>query len=252
MTNLGIGINISKKCCCKKLSGSGGKPVYPNWFNNSIVCWYDIKRQGATNESLTLDPKLIDLSGNNRHLTLVGFDTFTEDNGITKHGDALLFNKNNCYGISENQPTLTDYTIICKRIGRSFTYGTVASKSVTNYDVDGAFIFETWKYRANYSFGGENHFDNHGEIISYQTKTSYNGIPLKVGNLPDTNTLYIGSTRTITDTWNGELYAFLLFDKSLELWQIDWIKKHLLGDEDYYAFDDHSPILYDNHKTVNV
>ena len=249
MTGIGLGINIGRRCCSKAFAG--GKPTYPKWFNDTIVCWYDIKKQGATNELLKQDPTLIDHSGHNLHLTLIGFE-FNENSGINKNGDALTFNRNNCYGISTGQPILTDYTIIAKRIGKDYTYGTVASKSISDPTKDGAFVFETWEHRANYSFGGLSYFDNWDEMISYQTKTSYNGIPLTVGTATDTDTLYIGSTRTVTDTWSGDLYAFLLFNKSLELWQIEWIRKNILGDMDYYTFDSHKAVLYDSGKKVFV
>lgn len=40
---------------------------------NSLICWYDIKRQGCTNESMSADSKLKDLSGHNYDLTCSNF-----------------------------------------------------------------------------------------------------------------------------------------------------------------------------------
>lgn len=39
----------------------------------SLVLWYDLKRQGATNESMAADPRIIDHSGNGHHATCHNF-----------------------------------------------------------------------------------------------------------------------------------------------------------------------------------
>lgn len=39
----------------------------------SLVCWYDIGKQGATNESMSLNPILTDLSGNGHHAKCYNF-----------------------------------------------------------------------------------------------------------------------------------------------------------------------------------
>lgn len=45
----------------------------PNTIKDSIVVWYDIKRQGATNESMAENPILKDLSGNGHDATCYNF-----------------------------------------------------------------------------------------------------------------------------------------------------------------------------------
>jgi hypothetical protein len=45
----------------------------PSAVRNNMVLWYDIKRQGATNESMAANPKLIDLSGNGHDATCYNF-----------------------------------------------------------------------------------------------------------------------------------------------------------------------------------
>lgn len=42
-------------------------------IKDSMVLWYDIKRQGATNETMAANPKLIDLSGNGHDATCYNF-----------------------------------------------------------------------------------------------------------------------------------------------------------------------------------
>ena len=45
----------------------------PDTIKDSIVLWYDIKRQGATNESMSQNPILKDLSGNGHDATCYNF-----------------------------------------------------------------------------------------------------------------------------------------------------------------------------------
>lgn len=42
-------------------------------IKDSMVLWYDIKKQGATNETMKANPKLIDLSGNGHDATCYNF-----------------------------------------------------------------------------------------------------------------------------------------------------------------------------------
>lgn len=71
----------------KDANGQGNYPPYVDYssstitFQNTIrnkikrnlVLWYDIKRQGATNETMAANPKLIDLSGNGHDATCYNF-----------------------------------------------------------------------------------------------------------------------------------------------------------------------------------
>lgn len=57
----------------------GGKKIYPEHgvipkgIKDAMVLWYDIKRQGATNESMAENPVLRDLSGNGHDATCYNF-----------------------------------------------------------------------------------------------------------------------------------------------------------------------------------
>lgn len=54
----------------------GGRMVWaamPEAIRQSMVLWYDLRRQGATNQSMAADPRLLDLSGNGHHATCQGF-----------------------------------------------------------------------------------------------------------------------------------------------------------------------------------
>ena len=45
----------------------------PDAIRNSCILWYDIEKQGATNESMSVDPTLIDLTGNGYNATCYNF-----------------------------------------------------------------------------------------------------------------------------------------------------------------------------------
>lgn len=57
----------------------GGKKIYPEHgvipkaIKDAMVLWYDLKRQGATNESMAAAPTLRDLSGNGHDATCYNF-----------------------------------------------------------------------------------------------------------------------------------------------------------------------------------
>lgn len=75
----------------------GGRMVWaamPEAIRQSLVLWYDLRRQGATNQSMAADPRLLDLSGNGHHATCQGF-AWKGMSGVggyyfqTLHSDAL-------------------------------------------------------------------------------------------------------------------------------------------------------------------
>lgn len=47
--------------------------VIPKQIKDAMVLWYDLKRQGATNESMSANPTLVDLSGNGHDATCYNF-----------------------------------------------------------------------------------------------------------------------------------------------------------------------------------
>ena len=68
-TQLGIGIGLTRY---SSRAGGNGQFIPPA-IKNSMVLWYDIKRQGATNESMAENPILKDLSGNGHDITCYNF-----------------------------------------------------------------------------------------------------------------------------------------------------------------------------------
>lgn len=128
---------------------------------------------------------------------------------------ALVFDGVDDYGICVGLPILDDYTVICRRALENNAKNVVASKSVIAGN--GAFIFE-YGNNATYSFS-EYTFGlavNLKDSVSYQTKNSYNGGTITVGNTDDTDTLTLGVIREgDSRLLEGAIYYFALYNKSL-------------------------------------
>lgn len=130
----------------------------------------------------------------------------------------LVFDGVDDYGICVGLPIMTDYTVICRREIINKDYYSVASKSTVFGK--GAFIFELIQGRTNhcYSFAADNQISLHNSEISWQTKNSYNGSTITVGNADDTDTLTLGIIRIEDESrrfLKGAIYYFALYNKSL-------------------------------------
>ena len=67
--------------------GGGSKPSpIPQWISEHIVFYYDVKKQGATNETLKESAYLQDLSGKGRRMKLNNF-LFAEMSGVGGYND---------------------------------------------------------------------------------------------------------------------------------------------------------------------
>lgn len=154
---------------------------------------------------------------------------FTSESGFGEgnYEGALVFDGVDDYGICTGLPILDDYTVICRRVIENVN-NTVASKSVATGN--GAFIFEYCNVLA-YSFGKNVPIVqniNLEDFVSYQTKNSYNGSTIKVGNADDTDTLTLGILRERDSRrLKGAIYYFALYDKSLTPEEIETEKERL-------------------------
>lgn len=104
------------------------------------------------------------------------------------------------YCISYNQPILTDYTVIGRRTFFDDENKKVCllSKAVANGK--GAFIVDISENNQNYSvfsFYRQTFIDEvfKRSAIIYQTSNNYNGKIINKGNMPDTDTLWLGTVR---------------------------------------------------------
>lgn len=143
---------------------------------------------------------------------------------------ALVFDGVDDYGICTGLPILDDYTVICRREIINKDYYSIASKSTVFGK--GAFIFELIQNRTNhcYSFAADNKISLHNSEISWQTKNSYNGSTITVGNADDTDTLTLGIIRVEDESrrfLQGAIYYFALYNKSLTPEEIETEKERL-------------------------
>ena len=106
---------------------------------------------------------LKDLTGNGHDITLNRFAFNSEGSGYNNpnYPDALVFDGIDDYGINENMPILTDYTIIVKRehIYASLYAATISKFSNNDIGGNGAFLFELPNFEgglATFSFGRKN------------------------------------------------------------------------------------------------
>lgn len=80
----------------------------------SLVLWYDLKKQGATNESMEADPRIIDHSGNGHHATCYNF-AWSGMSGVGGYG--LSFSQYN--NIKQDRAVIEfegDYITIIKSV----------------------------------------------------------------------------------------------------------------------------------------
>lgn len=331
-------------------ANANGIPFIKNgtsFLKDNIVLWYDLKRQGATNENMANNPILKDLSGNGHDATCYNF-TWNRQSGISSYIDFNLFKRNNwenyvkdvteisfiyyrpgndisvmintnnyvvypfqikvtgitdtglrleygqgtiletessiktdgvytitrtayggfklygdesitCnikieqiaypdalvadgvndYAYVEGLPILTDYTVIAKR--KRFDAdlkkrGAIASKFKNDSSENGAFVLEFIQSNTGIkqvvSFGAHTNIQMVDTDISYMTKNSYNGTPIKSGQLQDNSHLTLFSTREYSGCAQAALYSFVLFNRTLTEDEIKkWIRENM--DENY-------------------
>lgn len=157
---------------------------------------------------------------------------FTSESGFGEgtYEGALVFDGVDDYCICTGLPIMTDYTVICRREIINKDYYSVASKSTVFGK--GAFTFELIQGRTNhcYSFAADNQISLHNSEISWQTKNSYNGSTITVGNADDTDTLTLGIIRVEDESrrfLKGAIYYFALYNKSLTPEEIETEKERL-------------------------
>lgn len=203
-------VNVGKLMSHTSTKGGGGVK-HP--FNPSLVdAWF---MSGLSNADKP--GSITGVMGN--EMILKNF-AFTSESGFGEgnYDGALVFDGMDDYGICNNLPILDDYTVICRREIINKDYYSIASKSMSFGK--GAFIFELIQGRTNhcYSFAADNQINLYNSEISWQTKNSYNGSTITVGNGEDTDTLTLGIIRVGDESrrfLKGAIYYFALYNKSL-------------------------------------
>jgi hypothetical protein len=213
-------IGVGTSLLFNRRAGKAGPPIPP--FNDAMVdAWF---MSGLSN--VDKPSSIRGVKGN--EMQLKNF-VFTSESGFGEgsYEGALVFDGVDDYGICNNLPILDDYTVICRRALENNANNVVASKSVVAGN--GAFIFE-YGNNATYSFREYTSglAVNLKDSVSYQTKNSYNGSTITVGNADDTDTLTLGIIREKDSRiMRGAIYYFALYNKSLAPEEIETEKERL-------------------------
>lgn len=181
-----------------------------------------------------VDPVIFD----NAEETAMYYDFRTDQNisvvleQIPDYPDQLCHD-GTCYGISYGQPILTDYTVVANIawFDTSIANKTFASKRLADNSA-GAFLFEKVNgslQQISISFGDAK-VVTFATGVSYQTRTSYNGLVLVPSTTDDSDTLVIGGSvlsGAATELWKGCYSDFMLFSRTLTPEEIEIVKKFI-------------------------
>lgn len=140
------------------------------------------------------------------------------------------------YCISYNQPILTDYTVIADRTWFDKD-GIFANKGSNDSTIHSLFVFENKENDKSItrtaSCGYWSTVNIPDEGISWQTKSKYNNTEIAVGNVTDgRDVLTIGGNNLSgAGNWYGCHSDFLLFNRTLNEDEINWLKENIYNIE---------------------
>ena len=141
----------------------------------------------------------------------------------------------------EGLPTLTDYTVIARRLYSGFEQtgnvnASLASKREASASEDGAFQFERFSGEniKTFNFGSPldiSELINSSSSVSWQTAGFYNGNALAKGGAADTQSLSLFCLRkgSAANALKAALYSLILFDRTLTDAEIEWVKANLVA-----------------------
>lgn len=218
----------------------GQELIYRYYDSNGQSNVYSITKDGdytLPSDFRTAKPQISNTSGFQVVKNETNIITITQ---IPSHAGALCLDGVNDFGKVIGMPIYKDYTFIADRqiITNDDSGGIVASKSESATDVtkQGAFIFEylssngisTWSYYKNNSLVASS---NSNRNISYQSKYSYNGKGIEIGEAKDSDKLWIGTIRDNDERFaNIAIYSLMSFPYSMSEFLIErQLKKHKLG-----------------------
>lgn len=136
------------------------------------------------------------------------------------------------YGKVTGMPIYKDYTVVVDREIENINGSLLSKEKSTD---SGAFIFEYYRLEKDTttSFGYLNYISNldRNRKISYQSKYSYNGVPLSSGTRTDSTAMYLGTIREGATLFSkSAIYSLMSFPYSLSEFLIErQIKKARAG-----------------------
>lgn len=197
--------------------------------------WYDVQKQGLTNDTPDSYWYLKDYSGNGYDMTLYNYAK-TPESGINADG-GLQSDGVDDYGKVTGLPIYKDYTVIAdyeriSGIDNAWTGALVSKAYIAN---QGAFILMETNGLAkhSYSFGTTTTFnkDDSTRTLLYQSKYKCGDVDLNTGTGVDGDTLWLGTYRdNYSSFFNGAIYSLMSFPYSMSEFLIErQLKKHKLG-----------------------
>lgn len=197
--------------------------------------YYDVKKQGLTNDTSDEDWYLKDFSGNGRDMTLYNYAR-TPESGINEEG-GLQSDGVDDYGQFVGDLGLKDYTVVADRAYQDENVNCVPFISSVGRTGGAPFLMEmvhpTSHVTYPYSFGTptESVVLNSSRQISYQSTYVYNRNSIARGNSVKTGDgLTIGSNEGVSQYSKLCLWSFLLFPYTLSEFLLErQLKKHKLG-----------------------
>ena len=197
--------------------------------------YYNVKKQGLTNDTPDEDWYLKDFSGNGRDMTLYNY-TKTPESGINEEG-GLQSDGVNDFGQFVGDLGLKDYTVAVDRAYQDENVNCVPFISSVGRTGGAPFLMEmvhpTSHVTYPYSFGTptESVVLNSSRQISYQSTYVYNRNSIARGNSVKTGDgLTIGSNEGVSQYSKLCLWSFLLFPYTLSEFLLErQLKKHKLG-----------------------
>lgn len=146
---------------------------------------------------------------------------------IPDYPDQLCYD-GKMYAVAYDMPILTDYTIIADRTWFE-NNGNRVFITKGNIWPNCAFVFEKINASLNsetFSFSKSTEIDDlrSKSGITYQTKQSYNGVPIAVGNSSDGDVLLIGGQKS--GEYIGCHGTIIVADRSFTEEEINWLKQN--------------------------
>lgn len=170
----------------------------------------------------------------------IGFAIILNDNpstGVTievipSNENTICLDGVDDYGKVTGMPIYKDYTVVVDREIENINGSLLSKEKSTD---SGAFIFEYYRLEKDTttSFGYLNYISNldRNRKISYQSKYSYNGVPLSSGTRTDSTAMYLGTIREGATLFSkSAIYSLMSFPYSLSEFLIErQIKKARAG-----------------------
>lgn len=197
--------------------------------------YYNVKKQGLTNDTPDEDWYLKDFSGNGRDMTLYNYAR-TPESGINEEG-GLQSDGVVDYGQFVGDLGLKDYTVVIDRAYNNLINNQVSLISSNITEDQTPFIVEHWNTGSNaisFSYGASRTTDIPLDInkkIVYQSTYSYMGYVIAKGNAISTgNGITLGTFGNRAQYSAICLWSLMLFPYSMSEFLIErQLKKHRLG-----------------------